>query len=106
MLTRVWYDNPASDIHMAEVQPVTDQRKDGSLPTGGATEGDTLGFGGPHTHPVSAPHEFTPESGTPAFSKGHSRPTQDLAESDSSAEPRARRHGAEAPTRRETALPD
>lgn len=43
--------------------------QDGSLPVspGG---GDTLGSGGPFTHPVSAPHEFSPETGTPAFSKG------------------------------------
>ena len=47
-----------------------DARRDGPLPDEGGTDGATLGMGGPHTHPVSAPNEFSQESGTPSFSKG------------------------------------
>lgn len=55
---------------------MTDERRDRPLHVEGATDGDTLGAGGPHTHPVSAPRGFVPESGTPAFSKGHAAPEQ------------------------------
>lgn len=83
-----------------------DNRTDGPLPAEGATESDTLGTGGSHTHPVSSPHEFTPETGTPAFSKGPARPEQELARSDPTGAARTQWHGAEAPTRRETQLDD
>jgi hypothetical protein len=58
---------------MANVNP------DGTLKIGEEAEADTLGFGGPHTHPVSAPHEYAQESGTPAFSKGHHSPEDRLS---------------------------
>jgi len=73
---------------------MTTKQSDGPAPAAGATEGDTLGTGGPHTHPVSAPHGFTPESGTPAFSKGRSGPRQERAGSDPSSGSRERWHGA------------
>lgn len=47
----------------------TEQHTDGPLPVGAPTA-DDLGVSGPHTHPVSAPHELTQEPGTPGFSKG------------------------------------
>jgi len=53
--------------------------RDGTLAVGQEAEADTLGFGGPHTHPVSAPHEYSAEAGTPAFSKGHHNPEERLA---------------------------
>jgi hypothetical protein len=53
---------------------MSDERRERPPHVEGATDGDTLGTSGPHTHPVSAPHEFAPESGTPAFSKGHAVP--------------------------------
>ena len=79
---------------------------DALRPADSATGGDTLGTGGPHTHPLSAPHELTPESGTPAFSKGRHVPAQNPAESDPTGEARRPWRGAEAPTRREAAVPD
>jgi hypothetical protein len=52
--------------------------KDGPLKDDAATDASTLGFGGPHTHPVSAPNEFAPETGTPGYSKGPMRHEQRL----------------------------
>lgn len=76
----------------------TEQPKDGPLPVGAPT-GDDLGVGGPHTHPVSAPHEMTQESGTPGFSKGPHPPEQRANEADDLTDRDKEKRGSASPGR-------
>jgi hypothetical protein len=78
---------------------VTDERRDDWPSVAAATDSNTLGAGGPHTHPVSAPHTFVPESGTPVFSKGRARHEQRPDAAVPAGEARAGPPGAPAPTR-------
>ena len=74
---------------------MTDRREGGPLPTEGATEGDTTGAGGPHTHPVSAPPEFAQETGTPRFAKGSKPAEQITGERELTEEERRHRSSAQ-----------